>query len=209
MYPPRRLFIRIFFVALACGFAPIAAHAEAGDAAAWVNGLVGQALQTIKSSSLTEPQRVERLNVLLQDNCDIPRITQSVLGRHWTSASPEERKAFTALFARWVVKIYSFGLREIADDTVRTLGTRAENADGVTVSSNVVSRSGTKTPVEWRLHREAGKLRIVDLEISGVSLAQTQREEFASIMQRDGGTVAALNKELDARLRADSIAAAR
>jgi len=208
MHPPRRLFMLFFAMSLSWGSAPLAAHADDGDAAGLVSGLMTRALDTIKSTNLTEAERAERLNALLQDNCDIPRITHNVLGRYWTLASPEEQKSFSALFARWVVKTYSFGLREIAGTTMKVIGTRDDGVDGADVQSAIVTQSGATTPVEWRLHRDAGKLRVVDIEVSGVSLARAQHEEFTSIIQRSGGNVGALNKELDARLHADSLAAA-
>ena len=201
----------VAILALSWGFGPAAARADAasGDAARYVERVISEAMATMRSASLTEPQRAERLNALLQANFDIPRITQNVLGRYWTLASADERSSFGALFARWVVKTYSFGLREISGETVKVLGASRDGADGAMVTSNIVAHSGSATPVAWRLYGPPGKLRIVDIEVDGVSLARAQREEFASVIQHGGGTVGALNKELEARLRVDSAAAAQ
>ena len=47
-------------------------------------------------------------------------------------------------------------------------------------------------------------LKIVDVEVEGVSMALTEREEFASIIQRNGGSVASLNQAMQQKLASNN-----
>jgi phospholipid transport system substrate-binding protein len=50
------------------------------------------------------------------------------------------------------------------------------------------------------VHNDKGLFKITDVDVEGVSMALAQREEFASVIQRNGGTVAGLNQSLEQRL---------
>jgi len=53
------------------------------------------------------------------------------------------------------------------------------------------------------VRHEGNDYKIVDAEVEGVSMALTERDEFASAIQQQGGTVAALNKALEQKLASD------
>ena len=202
----RRLFLAL---ALWCGFGTVAT-ARAGaldDAGKFIDRLVAEAMNDLRSASLSDGQRQERLAALLQDNFDIPRITRFVLGRYWTTASEEDRKTFATLFGQWVVKTYSTRMNQFTEETVKVQGTRVEGGTSAVVTSNIIHPSGPPTPLEWRVRDDAGKLRIIDIDVAGISLALTEREEFASVIQRAGGSIAELNNALAARLRGEAVAA--
>ena len=50
--------------------------------------------------------------------------------------------------------------------------------------------------VDWRLQQRDGAWRIVDVMVEGVSMMVTQRSEFTALIQREGGSVSALNVRL-------------
>jgi phospholipid transport system substrate-binding protein len=71
----------------------------------------------------------------------------------------------------------------------------------VLVESRIIRLSGAAPiRVEWRLSREAGGWRITDVIVDDVSLAVTQRDEFASVIARSGGQVAGLMRAMREKL---------
>jgi phospholipid transport system substrate-binding protein len=182
--------------------------AAAGDAAAFIDNLVQQGLQTLRQEGITEEQREQRFTAMLHEDFDVPRIARYVLGRYWTSASEADRNEFGGLFERWVVRSYASRLGQYTSESVKVMGARAESDTGTVVSSQILHPNGPPTKVEWRVSTQGGKYKIIDIEVEGVSMALTEREEIAAVLQRAGGTVVALNKTLADKLRGDTATAA-
>jgi len=200
--------IRALLLVAVIGLAPgLARAAEMPDPANFVDGLVASALQTLRNPALADSEREAQLGAMLTRDFDIPRIARYVLGRYWTTASDAERQAFAQLFQRWVVRTYASRLGQYTAETVKVTGARAESNSAAVVTSQIVHPSGPPTKVEWRVKREGDGYRILDIDVEGVSMALTEREEIAATIQRNGGTVASLNRTLEEKLRADTAAA--
>jgi phospholipid transport system substrate-binding protein len=136
---------------------------------------------------------------MLDRDFDMARIARYVLGRYWNGAGEEDRRAFAGLFQQWVVRTYAGRLQQYSGEKVRVAGSRAEG-DGAVVTTEITPRSGPPLKVEWRVSDRGGGLKIVDVDVAGISMALTEREEIASAIQRNGGTVAALNRRFAEKL---------
>lgn len=183
--------------------------APAANAGAFIQTLVSQAIDLLNNKQMTAPDREQHFTTLLHENFDIPRIARFVLGRYWLTATPQERQEFTQLFGRWVVQTYSARFSEYKGETVKVTGSRAESPTSTMVSSQLIRPSGAPpAKVDWRVRNENGDYKIVDVDVEGVSMALTQRDEFASVIQRNGGTVASLNHMLEQKLASTNTAPA-
>jgi phospholipid transport system substrate-binding protein len=137
-------------------------------------------------------ERQARFRELFHDDFDCPGIARFVLGRYWRSASGEEQKEFLKLFQDYVVFVYTARLSDFGGEQFKVNGSRPD-ADSVIVSTDVIS-PGAPQPLEidWRLVNDDGGYKISDVIVEGVSMAVTQRSEFASVIQRHGGQVQGL-----------------
>ncbi len=141
----------------------------------------------------TDPTiRLARFRELFHSDFDCPGIARFVLGRYWRDASPEERQEFVKLFEDYVVFVYTARLSNFGGETLKVRGSRSDG-DGVIVSTDVAS-PGSPSPLrmDWRLVSDNGHYKINDIIVEGVSMAVTQRSEFASVVQRSGGQVRGL-----------------
>lgn len=138
---------------------------------------------------------------LLKEGFDVEGIGQFVLGRHWKSATEDERKRFMALFEKMIVDSYASRLTDYASEQVEIKGTRPE-ADGTTAVLTEIKRDG-QPPVrlDWKVKAPDKDARIIDVNVEGVSLAVTQRSDFASVI-RSAGSVSGLNDALEKKLAA-------
>jgi phospholipid transport system substrate-binding protein len=171
--------------------APAIPAAAAADPAAMISNLGSRALEVLGKGA-TQSQRLERFRELLRQDFDVPGIARFVLGRYWNIASEEQRTEYVKLFEDYIVMAYATRLAEYTGETFKVTGSRPD-ADGAIVSSQIVRPSGAApVKVDWRLTGRDGKYKISDVSVDGISMAVTQRSEFASVIQHNGGQVQGL-----------------
>src|SRR5579863_450982 len=173
-------------------------EANAQDARAFVATLGEQAIQVLGPNA-SPAQRLTRFRELFHDDFDIPGIDQFVLGRYWRTATPQQQEDFLGLFQEYLVRAYSARLSEYAGEPFRVTGSRPQG-DQTIVSSEIIRPTGSRIAVDWYLIHVGGSYRITDVYVTGVSMKVTQRDEFASVIQRNGGQVAALLTQLRQKL---------
>lgn len=191
--------------------APAFAAAPA-DGGAFVTAMVDQVVALLNDQALAAAAREQRFNQLLEADFDVPRIARYVSGRYWTGASEEERQTFSAILGRWMVRLYTQRFNEYkgptpTDRAVKVTGERAQSEVASVVASQVDPPNGNPPiKINWHVRRDTGVYKIVDVEIEGVSMMQTQRDEFASVIQRNGNSLKGLTKVLQDRLDSGSTA---
>jgi phospholipid transport system substrate-binding protein len=168
--------------------------AAAADPNTFVANLGTQAIQVL-GPAVPPGQRVARFRELFRDDFDVPGIGQFVLGRYWRTATPQEQQEFLRLFQEYVVQAYSGRLGEYGGEPFRVIGSRP-NGDEIVVNSEVVTSAGKRIQIDWYLAEQAGRYKITDVYVAGVSMKVTQRDEFASVIQHDGGRIEGLLAKL-------------
>ena len=174
------------------------------DAVAFMNTLWDRAVEVLNNK--TDPgMREARFRELFHTDFDCPGIARFVLGRYWRAASEEEQHEFVKLFEDYVVFVYTARLSNFGGEALKVRGSHSDG-DGVIVSTDVIS-PGCASPlkIDWRLVTDNGSYKISDVIVEGVSMMVTQRSEFASVVQRNGGQV----RGLIAMMRQKTASAAR
>ena len=143
-------------------------------------------------------QRQARFRELFRDDFDLPGIGQFVLGRYWRVATPQEQRDFLGLFQEYLVRAYSARLGAYGGEPFRVTGVRP-NGEETIVTSEIVRPNSSPIAVDWYLIGR-GPYKITDVYVGGVSMKVTQRDEFASVIQRNGGRVEALITQLRQKL---------
>jgi phospholipid transport system substrate-binding protein len=169
--------------------------AAAADPAAVIDNLGNRALEVLGKNA-TPAQRVARFHELFRQDFDVPGIARFVLGRYWKTATPEQQEEFVRLFEDYIALVYSSQLAAYSGETLKVTGSRT-NAEGAVVSSEIIRPSGTPpVKVDWHLTDRNGAYKISDVTVEGISMAVTQRSEFASVIQRSGGQLEGLIAQL-------------
>jgi phospholipid transport system substrate-binding protein len=172
-------------------------EANAQDARAFVSTLGQEAIQVL-GPGVPVAQRQARFRELFRDDFDLAGIGQFVLGRYWRVATPQEQQDFMGLFQEYLVRAYSARLGAYGGEPFRVTGVRPNGAETV-VNSEIVRANSSPIAVDWYLIGR-GPYKITDVYVGGVSMKVTQRDEFASVIQRNGGRVAALIAQLRQKL---------
>jgi phospholipid transport system substrate-binding protein len=165
--------------------APPPAVAQA-DPVAFINQLGGQAIQVL-GPKVPAAARVQRFRELLAGNFDLPAIARFVLGRYWRVATPEQQQQFIGLLQEYLAQAYAGRLAQYAGEKFAALSAQPQG-DETVVFSEITRNDGSKIRIEWHLVNNGG-WKIVDAYVAGVSMAVTERDEFASVIQQGGGQV--------------------
>lgn len=200
----RRSLLTGLFVLFANASIAAPAVVNPADAVAFMNTLWARAVEVLNNK--TDPAiREARFRELFHTDFDCPGIARFVLGRYWRNASPEEQQEFVKLFEDYVVFVYTARLSNFAGESLKVRSSRRDG-DGVIVSTDVI-HPGNAPPMklDWRLVTENGSYKISDIIVEGISMMTTQRSEFASVVQRNGGQV----RGLIAMMREKTASAAR
>jgi phospholipid transport system substrate-binding protein len=189
----RRCVLTAALILIVRGLAP--AILAAADPAAVINNLGNRALEVLGKST-TPAQRVARFHELFREDFDVPGIARFVLGRYWNTATPEQQEEFVKLFEDYIALVYSSQLAAYSGETLKVTGSRPER-EGAVVASEIMRPTGAPpVKVEWHLTDRNGTYKINDVAVDGISMAVTQRSEFAAVIQRNGGQVQGLITQL-------------
>jgi phospholipid transport system substrate-binding protein len=165
--------------------------AAAADPAAMIANLGNRALEVLGKNA-TPAQRVARFHELFREDFDVAGIARFVLGRYWKTATPEQQEEFVKLFEDYIALVYSGQLAAYSGETLKVLGSRRDT-EGAVVASEIVRPTGAPpVKVDWHLTDRSGAYKINDVAVDGISMAVTQRSEFASVIQRNGGQLQGL-----------------
>lgn len=186
--------------------AKVQKDALSSPAAKYVQDVANRAIGILSDKSLAPEQHTQDYHAILHDSFDLPTIGRFVIGRSWNSATPEQQKEYMTLFEELVVKIYADRLTSYKGENVRVTGARQENDKDSVVSSEIVhpSTGAPPTHMDWRVRQKGDKFAIIDVVIEGVSQSVSQREEYAAVINRDGGKIDGLLAQMRTQLQAPS-----
>ena len=197
-----RLLFPILLIALV--WAPPAQSQQDGQAAeAFIQGLGDRAIELLADPDATEDSLTIAFRDIFGESFDTNTIGRFVLGRHWNTASPEQRDEYLDLFNNFVVETYADRFSEYTGQQFLVRGSRPAGANDLIVSTRIVDPGGRPPiTVDWRTRARDGQVRIIDVMIENVSMAITYRDEFNSVIRRQGGTLEGLLQALRQRVAA-------
>lgn len=171
-------------------------------ASAFVQSLAGEAIAALTASGVSRDQREQRARDLLSRYFAVDTIGRWVLGRYWQQATPEQRRDYLSLFEDLIITTYVDRFSRYSGEKLQVShAVTDENSGDVLVFSQITRPTGGEpVDVNWRVRERDNTMKIVDVYVEGVSLGQTQRSEFASVISRNGGKVSGLLDEMRRRL---------
>ena len=175
--------------------------AWAGNSAAadFVSDLGDRAVKALADKSMSDARRKTEFRRLFLKGFDVDVLSRFVVGRYWRRAGKDERKEYQVLFTDFIVETYAARFSGYSGETIEVDGSRKASEKDTLVNSRIVRPQGAAIRVDWRVRNRNGVLKIVDIVVAGVSMAITQRAEFASVIRRGGGGFKNLITELKSK----------
>jgi len=165
------------------------------NAETFVLKLTEDAKIIFNDKSLNKDSRLKKLNELSAKYLDLDALAGYTLGDYREKATATERDSFNKLFREYFIKNMSSKLNDFADQELKIIDSKKINENNIIVSTKIFSKKDAQEiAVEWRIYIKDSKLLARDLVVEGLSLARTQKEEFASIIASKGfsGVIIAL-----------------
>lgn len=186
--------IRTAFGALAVLIAissPAPAVAAAGSPDELIRRMSTEVLSRIKGDEKIRNGDFHRVSAFVDEtimpNVNFDRMTALAVGRGWRDATPEQRTKLVAEFRTLLLRTYSGALAQVRDQQVRMRPFRgSSDDDDVIVRSEIVSRGAEPIQLDYRMERAGDTWKIYDINVLGIWLVETYRNQFRQIYGSEG-----------------------
>jgi phospholipid transport system substrate-binding protein len=147
-----------------------------------------QALDANRDEYRKDPTKVHKLvDEVLLPHFDTEYAARLVLGKHWRSATPEQRQRFIDAFYQSLLENYSAALVEFTADRMVVLPFRGDaEADRATVRTEVKRSDGTRVPVNYSMRKTEHGWKAWDVTIEGISYVKNFRTDVGAEVDQKG-----------------------
>ena len=162
---------------------------EPKEAEAFVGRLVAEMTELVQSGLPPEAQ-AERFRDIFVRYSALGQIVRFVMGVTWRDMSEAQKSAFEEAFLDYIGRTYVDLLQDYEGQTITVTGSKDFGDRGVLVISTGSGPRVNGSPVEWLVTDRAGNgPKLIDITAEGISLLQTQRQEFAAMLDRRNGDI--------------------
>ena len=164
----------------------------------FVQSTVNRASQ-ILSENISKEEKINKLKTIAKETVDIRGVGFYSLGSTRKILNEVQKKKYSELFEQYFLKSFSSRLAEYTNPEIDVKSKEIINKNYTIVNSVLIATSNRpEVKIDWRIYtKNADNPLIRDLIIEGLSLARTQKEEFASILNSNDGDMDALFKALE------------
>ena len=153
----------------------------------------------ILSKDISKEEKISGLKSLAKKTVDIRGVGFYSLGSARKSLDEDQLKEYFILFEDYFLKSFSSRLSEYTNPKIEVQGKKVLNQNYTIVNSLLIATNERpEVKINWRVYTKDPNYPLIrDLIIEGLSLARTQKEEFASILNSNNGNILALFKTLE------------
>ena len=164
----------------------------------FVQSTVNRASQVL-SKNISKEEKIKELRSIAMETVDINGVAFYSLGSARKNLDSNQKKKYLELFESYFLKSFSSRLAEYTNPEIEVQEKVFLNANYTIVNSILVGTSERpEVKIDWRVYtKNPDNPLIRDLIIEGLSLARTQKEEFASILNSNDNNIDALFKSLE------------
>ncbi len=168
----------------------------------FVSDLGAEAVAALTNKKIGVIERESHFSEIFTDAFAVKQIAQFVLGRHARRADAEEKEEFLRLFKQSISTTYAKRFKNYNNEIFEVVSARPVGNQGVKVLSHIVRSGAPPVDVEWKIYEmKDGSLKIFDVVVENISMSMTQRAEYGSIIQKNGGKVKDLNRILSQSMK--------
>ena len=148
---------------------------------------------------ITKVEKIEKLKLIAKETVDIRGIGFYTLGKKRKSLNEQEKKRYAELFEEYFLKSFSSRLAEYTNPEIDVQSKEKLNENYTIVNSILkATNERPEIKIDWRIYTKNPENPLIrDLIIEGLSLARTQKEEFASVLNSNNDDIEALFKVLE------------
>ena len=165
----------------------------------FVNELVNEAIDKLSDKNLNKDQKAIFIEKVALENVDIDALGLYTLGELRKSSNKEEIYKYQKSFEKYFLKSLTSRLTDYSSSQFEIIKDEKKSSNYTIVKSKITpDDGGPDIKIDWRIYtKNPDKPLIRDLIVEGLSLARTQKEEFASILNSNNNDINILINKLD------------
>ena len=165
----------------------------------FINELVNDAINKLSDKNLTDDQKSKFIENLALENVDINALGLYTLGELRKSSDKDIILKYQQSFEKYFLKSLTSRLTDYSSSKFEIVGADKKSANYTIISSKITPENGDpQIKIDWRIYtKNPEKPLIRDLIVEGLSLARTQKEEFASILSSNNNEIEILITKLE------------
>jgi len=173
--------------------------AYSSDPKEFITELVNDVISTLSNKDLNKEEKSNFIKKVALDNVDINALGLYTLGELRKSSDEKNIFDYQESFEKYFLKSLTSRLSDYSSSEFKVLNVDKKSSNYTIVNSAISPDNGNpKIKIDWRIYtKNPNKPLIRDLIVEGLSLARTQKEEFASILDSNNNDIKILISELE------------
>jgi len=165
----------------------------------FINELVNDAISKLSNKDLTQDEKENFIEKISLENVDIEALGLYTLGELRKSSNDEDISKYQEVFEKYFLKSLTSRLNDYSSSKFEISGEDKKSANYTIISSKILPIDGSpEIKIDWRIYTKNPEKPLVrDLIVEGLSLARTQKEEFASILSSNNEDIKILISKLE------------
>ena len=164
----------------------------------FVNELVNDAINKLSDKNLDKIQKANYIEKLALENVDISALGLYTLGELRKSSSKNDISNYQKSFEKYFLKSLTSRLTDYSSSKFEVTGEDKKSSNYTIINSKVTPKDGPDIQIDWRVYKKNPEKPLIrDLIVEGLSLARTQKEEFASILSSNNNDIKILINKLE------------
>ena len=188
----KKFFLILFLISLT------QSYAYSIEPDVFVQSTVNRASQVL-SKNVSKEEKMNELKIIAKETVDIKGVGYYSLGSVRKTLNDSQKEKYLNLFENYFLKSFSSRLSEYTNPEIDVVSKEVLNTNYTIVKSILVATENRpEVKIDWRIYTKNSENPLIrDLIIEGLSLARTQKEEFASILSSNNGDINALFNTLE------------
>ena len=165
----------------------------------FIDELVNDALNILADKNISISDKKQKIKIITLENVDINALSMYTLGGVRKSLNQDTLEKYKKLFEKYLLKSLTSRLTDYSEKKFEVISADQKSETTTIVVSKIAeSPSQPEIKIEWRVYtKDPSKPLIRDLIVEGLSLAKTQKEEFASILNSNNNDINILFSKLE------------
>ena len=173
--------------------------AYSSDPKEFITELVGEAITKLSDKNSNKDEKTIFVEKVALDNVDINALGLYTLGELRKSSNKQIINKYQQVFKKYFLKSLTSRLTDYSSSKFEVLGVEKKSSNYTIVNSKIIPSDGSpEIKIDWRIYTKNPERPLIrDLIVEGLSLARTQKEEFASILNSNNNDINILIDKLE------------
>ena len=190
---------KLLFILTFCLFIKSPVLSYSSDPKEFVTELINDSITKLSDKTVTDDEKAKFIEKIALENVDIYALGLYTLGEIRKTSEKTDITSYQKIFEKYFLKSLTSRLKDYSSSSFEVIGVDQKSSNYTIVNSKILPKDGSpEIKIDWRVYtKNPEKPLIRDLIVEGLSLARTQKEEFASILNSNNNDIQILINKLE------------